>query len=443
MIGMQKFKVLSSKKQRKTDKSVRVTFPRATYESMCAAFSAAEAASREGYVMAQCGIAVDGSKKGWTYFVRSLHVPEPGDIVEQSSITVTPRAEFIEAVLSDAARSNNAVMEIHTHVGSREPNFSWVDIENGLENGRFLRECGLRFAMAVVGSDGFSLCEYDPDHDSLQMPGSARMSIMGREGVKDSMIHGSGASCELPQIEYLRIFIAGLDGVGFSVAAMLAGTGVKHFVLFDDGVVESNVPDALPYAADKGKRKTKAALNMLKNISTDLEVVQAGGAGNLKSALKGSDVIFICGADDELKAALSEFSLKHFIPCIEARTVMKGDGTGPYGRVRIYMPSATGCSGCFTEAPAGPAAAADRSTIDVNGVVSSIAVREFLGTVCGREPGHRAYDLVEYDPSTGSMAQKSVGRRESCSLCGPGGVLGAGDERKPAKASRLKRAKKA
>jgi molybdopterin-synthase adenylyltransferase len=410
---------------------------------MCAAFSAAEAAAGEGYAVAQCGIAVDGSKKGWTYFVRSLHVPEPGDILEQSSITVTPRAEFMEAVLSDAARRNNAVMEIHTHVGSREPNFSWVDIENGLENGRFLRECGLRFAMAVVGRDGFSLCEYDPDHDALQMPGSARISVMGREGVKDAMIHGSSASCELPQIEHLRVFIAGMDGVGFGIAAMLAGMGVKNFVLFDDGVVDDTVPETLPYETGKGKRKTKAALNMLKKISTDLEVIQTGDVGGLKAAFKGSDVIFICGTDEETRAALNEISLKYFIPCIEARTAIKSDGTGPYGYVHIYMPSATGCAGCFTGAPVKPAAAADTSTIAVNGVVSSIAVREFLGAVCGREPGNRAYDLVEYDPSTGAMIQKLVGRRESCALCCPWGILGAGDERKPAKASRLKKAKNA
>jgi molybdopterin/thiamine biosynthesis adenylyltransferase len=440
---MQKFKVLSSRKQRKTDKSVRVLFPRDTYETMRAAFIASEASSCESYAIAQCGLMADSPRKNWTYMVRSVHIPAADDILEQSSITVTPRAEFMEAILSDAAGKNNVIMEVHTHVGSREPNFSWVDMENGLENGRFLRACGLRFAMAVVGSDGFSLCEYDSDHDALQTPGAARISVIGRDGVRDVMFHGSNARCELPQMDSMRVSIVGLNGIGFGIAGILADMEVKKFTLYDEGIVDDSGPDVLAYTSDKGKKKTKAAANMLKKMAGDLEMSQPGDVASLKAALKCSDVIFICGVDASIRPALNEVSLKYFIPCIEARTLVKNGRHEPYGALHIYIPSATACIGCFSDAQAGLASIPDMSSVDVNKVVSSIAVREFMDLVyCGRT-SLKGYDYVEYDPATGATVQKSIGSSKDCPMCGRGGMLGAGDERKQmAKAGRIRKAKK-
>ena len=440
---MQKFRVLSSRKQRRTDKSVRVLFPRDTYETIRAAFTASEASSCEGYAIAQCGLMADGARKNWTYMVRSVHVPAAEDILEQSSITVTPRAEFIESILSDASVKNNIVMEIHTHVGSREPNFSWVDMENGLENGRFLRACGLRFAMAVVGSDGFSLCEYDSDHDALQTPGSARISVIGRDGIRDVMFHGSNARCELPQMDSMRVSIVGLDGIGFGIAGILADLGVKKFTLYDEGIVDDCGPDILAHKSDKGKKKTRATVNMLKKTAADLEIARPGDAVSLKAALKGSDVIFMCGGDEGMKAELNEVSLKYFIPCIEARTVVKNGGQEPYGVLRIYVPSATACIGCSTNALAGLAFIPETSCVDVNKMVSSMAVKEFTDLVYCSRSSPKGYDYVEYDPATGAILQKLIGSSKDCPTCGMDGMLGAGDERKQiTKAVRVRKDKK-
>jgi molybdopterin/thiamine biosynthesis adenylyltransferase len=385
----------------------------------------------------------DSPRKNWTYMVRSVHVPAAEDILEQSSITVTPRAEFIESILSDASGKNNIVMEIHTHVGSREPNFSWVDMENGLENGRFLRACGLRFAMVVVGSDGFSLCEYDADHDALQTPGTARISVIEREGVRDVMFHGSNARCELPQMDSMRVSIVGLDGIGFGIAGILADMGVKKFTLYDMGVVDDSSPDVLAYTSDKGKKKTRAAANMLKKTAAGLEIAHPGDAVSLKAAIKGSDVIFMCGGDEGMKATLNEVSLKYFIPCIEARTFVKNGEQEPYGVLRIYIPSATACIGCSINVPVEPAYVQETSSVDVNKMISSIAVREFMDLVYCRKTSPKGYDYVEYDPATGATVQKLIGSIKDCPMCGKDGMLGAGDERKQmAKAARTRKAKK-
>lgn len=430
---MQKFKVLSSKKQRKADKSVRVLFPQSSYERMRAAFSETESTSREGYAVAQCGYKVDSFRKYWNYMVRSLHVPGKEDLFEQSSITVTPRADFIEAIMSEASEKNNAVVEIHTHVGSAEPNFSWLDIENGLENGRFLKSCGLRFAMAVVGSGGFSFCEYDADHDALQMPESARIGIMSRSGLKDAIVHKSISSCEIRSKvgpEGMQVAVGGLDGIGFGVLYMLARQGVKNFFLLDDGTVDESSLGALPYTLEAGKKRTRAAHSLLKKISKDIEVSHASDIDrNTVNALKESDIIFSCGADKDMGTALNEASLKYFIPCIEARTLKKSEPEGLYGCVRVFIPSVTGCSACFDGVE--PASAGGPSSVMVNSVVASLAVQEFMDIVGGDESMSRAYDCIEYDPETQAVERKNAGRDEACPLCGKNGILGAGDGRRP------------
>jgi molybdopterin/thiamine biosynthesis adenylyltransferase len=428
--GMQKFKVLTAKKQRRADKSIRAIFPQPLYEQLHEAFISSAAASREGYAVARCGIRTDGPGKSRDYYVRGLHIPGKEDLFEQSSITVTPKAEFIEAILGEAADKGDAILEIHTHVGSREPNFSWIDVENGIENGRFLRSCGLRFAMAVVGEDGFSFCEYDGDHDAIQTPWSARICIVGRNGLRDVLAHKSNSSCEIPskaRPETMSVAVAGLDGVGFGICSMLARHGVKDFVLLDSGVLEKNSVDVMPYTAEGGKRRTKAAQNMLKRISGDIDVTVVNDIpGNTRGVLKECDLIFLCGSDPELRAAAAEVSLKYFRPCIEAGALKEANGDGIYGRVSVVVPPVTGCSACF--GGAATTAADGPSSVHVNGVVSSIAVDEFMHMLTDTA---RAFDQIDYDPATGAIERKLVNRDDACPCCGRDGMLGAGDDRRP------------
>lgn len=428
--GMQKFKVLSSRKQRKTDRSIRLIFPMPQFERMRESFAASESSSREGYAMARCGSRSDGSRKSKDYFVRELYIPAAKDLFQQSSITVTPRAEFIEAVLDEASAKSDAVLEIHTHVGSTEPNFSWVDIENGLENGRFLRSCGLRFAMAVMGNEGFSFCEYDGDHDSLIMPESSRISVLGRNGLRDALVHKSNTSCELMSAarpETIRVAIAGLDGVGFGVCQKLAELGVKDFVLLDDRAIGDHKPDILSSTAEPGKKRTKAAQNMLKIVSKDIKAVPVNDiAKNARFALRECDIIFYCGNDEALKAEVADASLKFLIPCIEARTLKRANKEGLYGRVRVLMPSVTGCSVCFGEAA--PSSGEGHSCVPVDSVVCSIAVQELIDILSGSA---RDFDMIEYDPDTGAVEHKRLDRDDSCPACGKDGVYGAGDDRRP------------
>jgi len=97
------------------------------------------------------------------------------------------------------------------------------------------------------------------------MPESARVSVLGRNGVKDALVHRSASSCEIPSAaspRSVRVAVAGLDGIGFGICSMLARQGVRNFLLLDDRVLGQN--EAVPYTKEAGKRRTKAAQNMLR-----------------------------------------------------------------------------------------------------------------------------------------------------------------------------------
>ncbi len=410
----QKFKVLSSKKRRKSDKHINIIFPESLYRRMRSSFDRVEAVAKEGYAIAQCGYKADNARKNYIYMVKSVHVPESGDLFEQSSITVTPGAEFMEGVLSDATDQDSAILEIHTHVDSARPNFSWVDIENGIENGRFLKSCGLRFAMAVLGSDGFSINEYEADHDSLQAPATARISIATRTGIKDAL-SPKVADAQAPEdhgVGELRVAIVGLNGIGSHIAHGLASIGTRKFVLFDDSIIQGN--DQMPYvfAKDIGKKRTKVVYRSLKKISKDLDVTHVNyKVGSKKEELRDCDVIFGCVDSHADRLAMNEMSLRYFIPFID---------TGAGNEIRVVMPSANGCLGCQCNVSS-PCDA----PVDTDRVLASMAVNELIDLLNGE--GQKRFDRIKYTPAEQCFDLGPVSRDEYCPLCGKGGILGTGD----------------
>jgi molybdopterin-synthase adenylyltransferase len=415
----QKFKVLSSKKRRKSDKDIRIIFPESLYRRMRASFDQAEAVAKEGYAIAQCGYKLDYVRKSCQYLVKSIHVPEQGDIFEQSSITVTPGAEFMEGILSEAAEHDSTILEIHTHVDSATPNFSWVDIENGIENGRFLKSCGLRFAMAVIGADGFSLSEYEADHDALQAPASARISLATRAGIKD-ILRTKLAAGQYPGhsgVSDLRIAIMGINGVGSKIAHKLAGMGVRKFVLSDDRLVDGREPLPDAFAKDMGKKRTKVLHRSLKKLSKDIDVRHINP--NMGDDLRDCDAIFGCDGRHERRMAMNAMSLKYFIPFID---VSAGD------EVRVIMPSANGCLGCLCDVPSAGGISTDEKITNADGFIASMAVQELVDMLNGAEP--KTFDHIKYNVAEQSIDLKPVRRDEWCPLCGKSGILGAGDEKK-------------
>lgn len=293
----QKFKVLSSKKQRKSDHMIRIIFPSTAYLSMQEAFAGDESSTRESYALAICGLKTDHASKSYSYMVRSLHIPAPDELVERSSISVTPKAEFLERVLSEAQKKGTAVLDLHTHIRSPSPSFSWVDLSSGIDSGRFLKNLGLKFLMCVAGTQGFSLVEYDAEHDAMALPEKARFDMLTLSGKKSALKHKASDLSN----DNIKVGIVGIESLGPAVIERLAAAGITDIILCKD-------------------------VNDIKD----------------NDALKHCDVIISTSDEKRIKSALNDISLKYYVPLIKIAESPPGEVTPPVA----VIPTHTGCLEC-------------------------------------------------------------------------------------------------
>ncbi|OPY25221.1 MAG: putative adenylyltransferase [Methanocella sp. PtaU1.Bin125] len=470
-----KFRVMAAKKQVRTDRTLHVVFPEESFRNMTASFDDDEKRGREGYAVAICGQKAGADKRSVTYMARSIDIPGKGDLISQSSVSVTPSGDFMESVLAAAARRQGIVLEIHTHPGSADPVFSSVDIDHGLDNGRFLRSCHTRFCMMVIGAEGFSVMEYNGESDSLQLPRAAAISLMGRQGLRqilpaaetlcdgpspeavDRQVRIWGARCQR-RIEATIAGIVGLGGTGAALLQMLALIGVKKFVLCDPDDIEPSNLSRLPYACatDAGKKKTRAAAGYLRKTARDVEVETVNDrVQDAKEALRACDVLFGCVDNDGARLSMNEVALKYFIPYIDTGTeifVENGKVRDMGGQVRIVVPSVTGCLECAgaidrTEAAASlvsgeehavrEAAGYVRGTADtpapavitLNTIIASMAAQEFVDMIACRDR-ENAPNYLLYDATRPQIERFLFERSPDCPMCGRDGILGAGDPKR-------------
>jgi molybdopterin/thiamine biosynthesis adenylyltransferase len=477
-----RFKVISGRKTRKSGRSLRVIFPEGDFVRMTADFAAKEQSGCEGYAVALCGIKTGEDKKSATFMARSLHIPGKGDLVDHSSVSVTPSADFMEAVLARAMERRSYVLEIHTHPGSSSPSFSSVDVDHGRDNGRFLMSCRTGFGMLVIGSEGFSIMEYNGEDDSLQSPEASTISIMTRSGIADlfqrekkpgrealsptidRQLHIWGDECQR-KINAVTAGIAGLGGTGSMLLQMLARIGVKKFVLCDPDVIELSNLSRLPYAfeGDAGRKKVRAASRYVKKVAGNAVVKMIGDrVQDARENFPACDVLFGCADNDGARLTLNEISLKYFIPYIDTGTeifVENGKVREMGGQVRVVVPGVTGCLECaeaidHEQAAASLLSAEDISmrdsagyisgtdlspapaVITLNTMIASMAAQEFVDMMACRErDATGSYYL--YDATVPRIERFSVERDPGCAMCGSEGICGMGDLPKAAR-SRLK-----
>jgi len=319
---------------------LRIIFPVGDFARMNAEFSVQEKAGCEGYAIALCGTRAGAGKRSAVCMVRSLYIPGTGDIIDRSSVSVTPTADFMEAVLARAMERRSSVLEIHTHPGSSSPSFSSVDVDHGLDNGRFLMSCRTGFGMLVIGTEGFSIMEYQGEDDSLRPPESATVSIMTRAGLSDLFSsaerpapealspaterqnHIWGDECQR-KINAITAGIAGLGGTGSVLLQMLVRVGVKKFVLCDPDIIEPSNLSRMPYAfeGDAGRKKVRAASGYVKKVAKDAVVKTiAGRVQDARESFAACDVMFGCADNDGARLTMNEIALKYFIPYIDTGT---------------------------------------------------------------------------------------------------------------------------
>lgn len=158
----------------------------------------------------------------------------------------------------------------------------------------------------------------------------------------------------LQRLHDSHIGVIGLGSGGGFVALSLAMSGVGHFTLFDDDVIEES--NITRHVADRryiGQNKAVAVADLIHHRNPQAQVtVVEGRVENHLDALEGLDLIIVGVDGENAKYIINEACLKKRITAVYAGVYERGEG----GDVVIIRPYDGPCYACWSAEVRGNAA---------------------------------------------------------------------------------------
>jgi len=251
------------------------------------------------------------------------------------------------------------------------------------------------------------------------------------------------------KIQRTEVAIVGLGGIGSQVFQQLVHLGVKKFVIIDDDYVEesnrSRIVGSRPDDSIKGKPKVEVMERLGKEINPGIEVkALKNSVNNLSAALKlrDVDVIFCCTDNLSSRLVLNRIAFQYLIPLIDIGIDIQSSGSGDIrsaaGRVMLILPDGPclACMGILTPEALQQESdqsgyisgeeIADPSVISLNGVVTSLAVTEFIDLLTGFEKRREPLTYQVYNILEGVVWREKMISTYPCSVCKEVKALGDG-----------------
>jgi len=403
-------------------------------------------------------------------------VPVPDEslnVQEEGTITISPL--FTAEVLQRCRKEGLSVLVLHSHPGSTENvHFSRTDWhgERTLLKSVYGRlDAGVHGAV-VFGEDSIAARWWTPALDQPTPfdlirelggvmrdwpPDNAEVKIEQEVGEAfDRQVRVFGEQGQL-RLAQLVVGVVGAGGTGSLTVQQLARLGVGRILVIDDDVVElTNVPRVVGATVDDARQSVqKTAVARRHGEGLPTQVVIESIAGNIRDhsvsrELRRCDIVFSCVDRHYPRAILNQFAQQYFVPVIDMGIQLQPDGTGRIrgagGRVAVVRPGGwcLWCTGDISAKEvrleglppehradeqergyAGPDVPAP-AVISLNGVVSSLAVTEFLQLVLGFAGadygvGRRLYRILD-----GRVSEANDVPQQDCYVC-RGRFKGLGD----------------
>ena len=231
------------------------------------------------------------------------------------------------------------------------------------------------------------------------------------------------------RIAKARVVMAGVGGLGWSMASALVGLGVRRFTLFDPDTLDITNLNRLfgVGQADVGRPKVDLLEARLLAIDPTIEVEKHQVAiphPNLESALRRADVVF--GGFDRPGPRLATNVLTRMYGVLYVDgggAIRENEGlSSAFGQVLLLPVQAAGCLLCagmrldspgyLSRGRTGPVGSASV----LNGIIANLAVSAWL-----EEPDHaRRARLLRFSFGRTGLSRTYLQPRPGCPLCGPG-----------------------
>ncbi|MGJ3240742.1 MAG: HesA/MoeB/ThiF family protein [Anaerolineae bacterium] len=151
----------------------------------------------------------------------------------------------------------------------------------------------------------------------------------------------------MQRLEESRVGVIGLGSGGSFVALSLAMSGVGHFALVDNDVLESG--NVVRHAADSryvGWNKARAVADLIAHRNPNATFdVREGRIEDHLDVLDNLDIVVVAVDGEQVKYILNEFFLERHITAVYAGVYERGEG----GDVVIIRPYDGPCYACWSQ----------------------------------------------------------------------------------------------
>ena len=145
-----------------------------------------------------------------------------------------------------------------------------------------------------------------------------------------------------------RVLIAGCGSGGGAVALQLAMSGLRHFALADNDVLEpENVIRHVCGLRYVGQKKVDALADVLHDrnpsIAIDKLEIDLLSDARAEAAVQNATVVILATDNDPTRYRLNELCVRHRVPFVVGKVFTRGIG----GEVFAYRPGGGGCLACL------------------------------------------------------------------------------------------------
>lgn len=395
-------------------------------------------------------------------------VPSEG-FLKQSGAYLEIDPVFMAPIIKEARLDKLAIISLHSHpFSSFSVGFSGIDDRGEAELMTKIQQrvSGISHATMVFGQSSLDARVWHPDsHDPVPVdvikiigrtireiyPTSSNQKQLSQSKLTDvhnRQILAFGKSGQR-RIQQTAVGIVGLSGTGSHVFQQLARLGVKKFVIIDQKRMEdpnlSRLIGATKDDATKKLYKTEIMKRIAKEIDPEIEIDAINDSiekPDVALRLRDVGVIFCCTDNLSSRAALNRFCFQYYIPLIDMGIDIEVKEEGKIrtagGRVMMLTPNQP-CLSCLQiitpealqrekEIQTGYITGddvADPSVISLNGVISSLAVTEFIDLLTAfekrKDPGtYQIFDILK-----GVVFRQPYPACRPCGICAE--IRGLGD----------------